>query len=572
MSSLSKVRTPKTRTSKTRRRSLALAILASMTVAPFAIAESPNGLEEAVVVDATGTPLGNVQLVAAADAVDDAAPPAPVADPSGTTAIDSAAALPAEPPHATIDASEVTVATSPVCNSCSTQGGSKKAKAKATAAMKGAFKGVFYANNYSYLDNRYYDGPEFIGDGLKGMLCDKLDVGGEVRLRYHDENNFRGLGLTGRDDTFLLTRYRMFANLRINEIFRVYGEYLYADSGGEFYNNRPIEVNRGEIQNLFLDTKLTDSLLLRLGRQELLFADQRLISPLDWANTRRSFQGVRGTYTGDSWTVDGFYVNPLNRTFANESKIDDANLDVKLYGVYASKAGTAVGTVDTYYLGLNNDILDFDYHTIGSRVSGVSDGGTLYAAEGGIQFGSNSPGYGNHDAGFFTGGIGRQLSICTHAGEWNPTVWFWYDWASGGDATPAARGDDGFDHLFPLAHKYLGFMDLFGRRNINDVNAQFITPILGNRLKLLVWYHYLFLDQKTTPYNVNMSPFNPGNVAGDRELGHEIDLALTGTINPRTTVVLGYSHFNAGKYYKTTPGVPTDADADFFWTQFQWRF
>jgi hypothetical protein len=30
---------------------------------------------------------------------------------------------------------------------------------------------------------------------------------------------------------------------------------------------------------------------VRVGRQELLYGSQRLISTLDWANTRRTFQG-----------------------------------------------------------------------------------------------------------------------------------------------------------------------------------------------------------------------------------------------------------------------------------------
>ncbi|WP_233903334.1 alginate export family protein [Stieleria maiorica] len=559
-----------------RRRAFALALLAGFAAAPTAMAETPPGLVDTVVLDATDSPQGDVQLVADTQYADtpyvaylnDAAPlvDAPQAEAPQPVPMDDPA------PAATVDADAIAAPVVTSCNCCTTPCCTKAKKAAATAAMKSAYAGVFYANNFSYLNDPCYDGPSFIGDNLKGLLGGKLDIGGEARMRYHNENNHRGLGLTGVDDSFFLTRYRMFANLRVNQYFRVYGEYLYADSGGETFNNRPIEENRGEIQNLFLDTKLTESLNLRLGRQELLFGDQRLISPLDWANTRRSFQGVRGTYTGDAWTVDGFFVNPLNRNFANESKIDDANEDVDFYGVYASNSGTALGTMDLYYLGLDNQALDFDYHTLGSRVVGSTDAGVLYAIEGGVQFGSNSPGFGDHSAGFFTGGLGRQLSICTACGEWKPTVWFWYDWASGGDDFPAARGDDSFDHLFPLAHKYLGLMDLFARRNINDVNFQFITPILGDKVKLMLWYHHFFLDQATTPYGVTEAPFNSVAAAGDKELGQEIDMVVTCAINPRTNVQIGYSHFRAGDYYDTTAGVPTNADADFFWTQFQWRF
>ena len=467
------------------------------------------------------------------------------------------------------------------CTCCNSTCCTKKKKEAATAAMKGAFKGVFYDNDFRYLNDRCYDGPSFIGDELKGLCCGKLDIGGEIRVRYHSEENMRGLGLTGLDDDFWLTRYRMFANYRMNDIFRFYGEYLYADSGGETFNNRPIEENRGEIQNLFFDTKLTERMTVRLGRQELLYGSQRLVSPLDWANTRRTFDGAKFIYKGDTWNVDGFFTHPVNRTAANESKIDDANEDIDFFGLYATRNDLAIGTLDAYYLGLDNDAgtNDFSYHTLGTRVSGSTDSDLLYEIEGGVQFGENNPGFGDHNAGFFTGGLGRQLSICTKCGEWNPTVWFWYDWASGGDQVPANRGDDSFDHLFPLAHKYLGFMDLFGRRNINDLNAQFITPVLGSKVKLLVWYHYFFLDQKTTPYSVVMTPYNGANVAGDRELGHEIDVLLSIALNPRNSALLGYSYFNAGDYYDTTVGIPSGPptprssnDAQFFYMQYQMRF
>ena len=451
---------------------------------------------------------------------------------------------------------------------------------KLEAQMKGAYKGLFYANDFSYLQDPCYNGPYFLGDNLKGLCCGKLDIGGEVRARYHNERNFRarvpglrgagpsGLGLTTNDDDFWLTRLRLFANYRINETFRVYGEYLYADSAGEEFNNRPIEENRGEIQNLFLDTKLTDNLVLRLGRQELLYGNQRLVSPLDWANTRRTFQGARGLYKGENWDIDGFFVHPVARTFENESKIDDANEDVDFYGAYATRKGLDIGLIDFYYLGLSNQIGNFDYHTLGSRLSGATEGGTLYELEGGYQFGDNAPGLGDHGAGFFTGGLGRKLNF----GDWKPTIWAWYDIATGEqDFDDVGRGDDSFDHLFPLAHKYLGFIDLFGRRNIQDVNFQFITPVASKRVKLLLWYHIFRLVEDTTPYDVVMQPYNTNTAAADKDLGTEIDVLFNITVDPRSNILLGYSHFNAGDYYQETAGVPSN-DADFFYAQFQRRF
>lgn len=454
-------------------------------------------------------------------------------------------------------------------NQCSCAASNKKKKEELAAAMKGAYKGVFYANNFAYLNSPLYDGPYFPGDPFKGLLDGKLDLGGEVRSRYHHEDDHRGLGLTGNDDQFWLTRLRLFANLRVNDYIRIYGEYLYADSAGEDLLIRPIEENRGELNNIFVDVKLTDNLTVRGGRQELLLGAQRLISPLDWANTRRTFDGVRATYAGDNWTLDGFYTQPVNRSRATGGTLewDNTNDDQHFYGVYGTKM-KALGNanLDAYYLGYDNDLSGFSYHTLGNRLWGNGDLFN-YELEGGVQFGKNIDGS-DHSAGFMTAGLGRQLSLA--GDKWKPTVWAWYDWASGGeDFIP---GEDGFHHLFPLAHKYNGFMDLFGRRNLNDVNFQFITPTPLEKVKLLLWYHYFFLDQATTPYSVVMSPYNTTAAAGSKDLGSEIDVLATVAVNPRTSVLLGYSHFVAGDYYSTTPGAVDITDADFFYAQFQMRF
>ncbi len=451
----------------------------------------------------------------------------------------------------------------------------KKKTEALTKAMKGAYHDPFYANDFSYLNDPAYSGPYFLGDSLKGMANGKLDFGGEFRSRYHHENNMRGFGLTGVDDQFWLSRLRMYSSYRMTDNIRFYGEYLYADSGGEDFAPRAIEENRGEAQNLFFDAKLYDSgagtVSARLGRQELLLGNQRLVSPLDWANTRRTFDGYRLTYASKELDGDLFYTNPVLRVPATAgfNEWDSSNNNQSFYGAYLSRKGLDVGTIDAYYLGYDNQDANFSYHTLGSRLAGEGDF-FMYETEGGVQFGDNSNGS-NHNATFFTAGLGRKLDWAVGRKGWKPTVWGWYDYASGGNGALVSRGDNGFDHQFPLAHKYNGFMDLFGRRNLNDVNLQFIAPV-GEKVSLLMWYHYFFLDQATTPYGVTMNPFNAGNAAGSKDLGHEIDFLCTYNINPRDSMLLGYSHFSAGKYYDTTAGVPTNANADFFYMQYQTRF
>lgn len=462
------------------------------------------------------------------------------------------------------------------CEICVTQAG--QAKDQLDVAMKDAYKGVFYANDFSYLRNPAYCGPYFAGDAFKGLVDGKLDLGGEYRSRYHHESNMRGLGLTGNDDQFWLSRLRLFSNYQVSENIRLFGEYLYADSSGEEFAPRPIEENRGELQNLFVDAKLLDfeeiQVIGRAGRQELQFGAERLVSPLDWANTRRTFDGYRATVKGAQNTIDLFYTNPVNRIAATggTNQWDSSNNNQSFYGAYLSNKSIGreygVSALETYYIGYDNTDQNFSFHTIGSRLVGKA-ASILYELEGGVQFGDNADGS-RHDAGFMTAGLGKVLNAAGAYGTWSPTVWAWYDWASGGDSTLVAPGDDGFHHYFPLAHKYNGFMDLFGRRNLNDVNVQFVSP-MGKRVNFLVWYHYFFLDQPTTPYSVVMTPYNSANAAVSKDLGHEIDLLWTVAINPRHNLLIGYSHFNSGDYY-ATPGVAFSGDADFFYSQYQVRF
>lgn len=475
---------------------------------------------------------------------------------------------------------------------CDARGGNSAAKKKAALAAKvaGAYKGVYYDNDFSYLNDPAYKST-CCTDALKGMQgpCDStISFGGEIRTRYMSEENFStpGLGLTGNGNLstgdgpseFWLNRTRLFTDWKVNSWFRVYAEMIHAEMNGhDHHAARPIEINRHDVQNLFVDLLLFDGdagqLVFRPGRQELLYGNQRLISPLDWANTRRTFDGLRGLYSNSDWKVDGFFVNPMERPAGAGnfffSDFDEADDQVKFYGVYAGKKGMAAGAaLDFYYLGLddNSGSNNFSYHTLGFRNAGTAHD-LKYELECGYQFGEETDGS-SHNAGAVTAGVGHTFAS-VHK---KPTVWFWYDWASGGDTA-----GQGWHHMYPLAHKYLGFMDLYGRRNIHDINMQFILPV-HEKVKFLAWYHHFFMDQATAPSNVNMTVFGgptnaAGNPGGDKELGQEIDLALTVAINPRQSVLIGYSHFNSGAFYKNPVNtVPFRGDAQFFYAQWHREF
>ena len=443
-----------------------------------------------------------------------------------------------------------------------------KKAAALKAAVAGAYAPLFYDNNFTYLNNPAYN-DWHVGEYFKQIPvgdCWMVDLGGQYRARYMEEANFRGLHLTGNDDDFLLHRTRLFANARYSDWFRVYAEYIDAESNNEIFAPRAIEVNRSDMLNLFADARVwcgdCGDLWFRAGRQELLYGAERLISPLDWANTRRTFEGYKLFWKGADWNVDFFATRPV---LPDPIHFDSPDYQQEFFGAWGTYKAIQNHTIDVFALQYNNDrgLNDFEFTTLGGRWID-NEGPWLWEVEGATQFGSNTDGS-PHQAGFATGGLGyRWADRC-----WKPQLWCYYDWASGGDVLGAGNG---FNHLFPLAHKYLGFMDLFGRSNIQSPNVQ-LTFQPHQKVKFLAWYYYLMLDTRAdTPYTVVMTPVNPGNAPVSRDLGHEIDLLATISLTDRMELLVGYSHFFSGAYYRSTPGLPYRGDADFLYVTYQWNF
>lgn len=472
------------------------------------------------------------------------------------------------------------------CGLCGKEEAKKPAPKKdEKPTCKGSHKPLFYLNDFSYLNNPKYDGC-CLGDRFKqiklgGCGCGSptcadpcccpggagggkgggpvLDLGGQVRLRGHYE---RGMGqqagftrFQNTENQFGLLRLRLYSNLKLTDNVRIFAEGIYADvvgSNDAYVPRGPIDRNWGDINNLFIDLKLTNNTTARFGRQEIVLGAQRLISPLDWANTRRRFDGVRITNKWDKLTLDSFYLNFVPVVF---DEFDDFFQDnSKLYGTYGSYKG-AKDTFELYYMGNDNDAGNFSLHTIGSRMIGGREN-WLYELEGGVQLGDQDGRGLAHEAAFGTAGIGRKFP----KGIWSPTVWFYYDYASGNNL----GGDfNGFNQYFPLAHKYLGFIDAVARNNVESPNI-LLTLQPGKKTKLLFWYYHLMANQDTAA--VPAIGGTPAQSLVSKDLGNEIDVLLSHNIGPRSNLVLGYSRFFRGNK------ILTDTDADFGYAQWTLNF
>lgn len=433
-------------------------------------------------------------------------------------------------------------------------------------------KSVFYDNDFAYLEDPNYHG-QCLGDCLKLMQvgdCGQygtLDIGGQTRLRYHREvgmgQDISGPGVLRFEDTehdILLSRMRLYGNWKATDSTRVYIEGIFAevtDDNGT-YLPRPIDVNCGDFLNAFIDYDLDADLTVRIGRQELLYGAERLISPLDWANTRRTFEGVKLMYAANDWRVDGFYTHFVP---VKPFELDQADYAQPFYGVYSIYAGWENKTLDLYYIGYDYNfagapiVTDFSLDTMGSRLFGTN-GDWLYEFEGGVQFGRQSGLFQDQDASFATGGIGRKYP--KH--PWTPTLWVYYDYASGN----FPGGDfNRFNQLFPLGHKYFGFIDAVQRSNIESPNV-LLTMSPTKKWDFLMWYWY-FLANSGTDIVPSLGG-TPVQSTSRTHFGDELDLLAKYKYSPRTNILFGYSHFWRGDK------ILAPKDADFFYTQWEMNF
>ncbi|MDX2038428.1 MAG: alginate export family protein [Isosphaeraceae bacterium] len=439
------------------------------------------------------------------------------------------------------------------------------------------FKPLWQDQDWSYLDEPGNRTIDFFDFTKRNRIGDEIvfDVSGEFRWQGRVEDNRR---LTGEQNDFNLFRERLALDIRYFGRIRTYLDVFWADASRQSVPPIFFDINHGDMLNAFGEISFDDVAEGRLsfrmgGREQLSFGNQRLVSTLDWANSPRTFDTVPHLlYRSDDLAFDAFWSQP-NRVLARE--LDRAEGDLQFFGAYATYSGLEGRLFDLYYLGLldtggkleaNGRSGDADIHTIGTRWQ-VDRDGRLAEIETAYQFGTRvgTP----INAGMATAGVGRRWAKAFCA----PELWFYFDYASG-NPTPDGPSYQTFHQLFPLGHKYLGYMDLVGRQNILDANV-FLKFSFDTRVTFLIWYHDFHLaSARDALYNGAGVPIrrDESGRAG-RYVGNELDLLLVLVLNPHSDVQIGISNFFAGTFVERTSRTSSEAQGGtFFYTQFSYRF
>jgi hypothetical protein len=452
---------------------------------------------------------------------------------------------------------------------------------------------VFYDNDFRYLDEvggKPVDCLDYLkrihfGDGgcpydecgrLQGFM---FSLGGEERVQVKNEIGGANGRFNGLDDNYQLLRTRVYGDLWYKDWIRVYVEYLDAQS---FNQDRPplaTDVGHSQIQNAFVDLKFgsidDNPIYGRVGRQELLYGSQRLISPLDWANTRRTFDGAKVFYRSEDFDLDGFWVRPVQDF---PGRFDSADANKQFAGAWATYRPVKGQAIDAYYLYLDADLPvpfggtggrgGYDLNTFGARYVGDKNH-VLWDLEGGYQFGD----YGarNVNAGFYTVGLGYAFMDL----PLQPQFWAYYDYASGSPNKADVNSTfETFNQLFPFGHYYFGYLDEIGRENIHDWNFQ-ATIYPAKWITALAQYHIFRLDQAKdamygTPPGYTVVRFDPTGKAGT-DVGEELDFTVNFQLDRHNAILVGFSKFFSGDFIRQTGATPAARDANPEFTYFQYQ-
>jgi hypothetical protein len=378
-----------------------------------------------------------------------------------------------------------------------------------------------------------------------------LEIGGEIRYQYFHYKN-PGWGDESEDrDGFVLTRALLHADLRISTRLRAFLELQSSLADGQVETPSPVDRNPLEAHQVFAEWLVNQdndhNLILRLGRQELSYGSQRLISVREGPNNRQSFDAAKLSFSKNNFKADGFFGFYVQ---AKPGIFDDKTSNgVKLWGEYiVINQVPVLNNLDIYYLGLSKSTAKFDdgsgaevRHSVGTRIW-KSTGDWLYDVEALYQFGS----LGDSKISAWT--TSANISYTFHQNAFKPQIGLKTELISG----DRKHGDDRLNTFNPLFPKgaYFGLAALIGPVNLIDAHPYF-SVALGKHLTWSEDYDMFYrMNQNDGIYAVNGKLIYTGQQKKSKKIGHQLGTALEYTPNKFLYVRAELTWFNAGEFLK----------------------
>lgn len=322
---------------------------------------------------------------------------------------------------------------------------------------------------------------------------------------------------------------------------------------------------------------LTPSLSLKLGRQELVYDDERIFGNSNWDQQGRSHDVALLRYDGmlridigaafnqDQKHLNGTYYNLNNYkmmqfVWLNTDIVDDLNLSLLFLN-----NGYQYDHVKHEGNGKEKEAKDVFNQTLGGRLV-YTPGDFNFHASGYYTMGKDNK---DRDLSAFYVGLGADYDISR---DW--TIGLGWEHLSGTDQKDMIENPDGyknksFNPFYGTSHKFNGYMDYF------NANGNWANSVGLNDLFASVQF-----SRRNFEFNLTGHAFmtaadviKDGNLNETMEpyLGTEIDLTLAYKLSKTSNVVLGYSQMFGSETLQAIKGGNKDACNNWAYLMFTFK-
>ena len=400
----------------------------------------------------------------------------------------------------------------------------------------------------------------FISKVFSSEVNAQLTIDAQYRNRFEVRDGYRQIAQdSSTPAVFISQRTRISLHYQTDYLkirftpqdVRIWGDEQLATSTGVFGDQAALDLFEG-----YIELKAGNTGWFSVGRQQLVYDNQRLLGKRNWNQFGISYDAVVvklqlndwNLHIAGSWNtlletlIDNTYpsgrIKSLNFIWLNRNFNDNLNFSL----MHIASGVTETDLTNTIHFRQTSGIYS-EY-----KNDNLSVLGNVY-----YQYGKNKTGT-NVSAFLIYADVSYKIS--------NLTPGIGVDYLSGNDKIGTdLKTDNLFDVLYGSRHQYFGYMDYF-RNFLSHTNQGGLAD------------YYFYLDYKFSKslmvrnigHYFRLAQINP-TTPNDKNLGFENDLVLKYKFKDWGALESGYAFIVPAESLKTMQGVPNEKLQQFFFLQ-----
>ncbi len=412
-----------------------------------------------------------------------------------------------------------------------------------------------YNDNFSILKK---DTTKTGYNSLKEIRIGKnnfISFGGELReqYQYFENSNFGDVPPTFKNATFnqIWHRVMLHSNIELGEKTRVF---VQLNSTFRFFNDNPltpeIDENRLSLHQAFIDYSFAKNWLMRIGRQEMGYGNNRMLTFREGPNTRLTYDAVLVKHSTRKRKIDFIALTPV---ISRNDVFDDQSFKDVIVGIYITENLIAQKLLLDYYF-INFKSNQRRYNFINDDENRQSYGFRIFSNNPTLNYEIES----TYQSGKFVSkkisafGLSTDLNFLISAKK-KIIIGFGANYFTG-DKSKTDNKLNTYNLIF--SKPSYGLAAPIGSSNIINVNPYIkITPLKEINIYTGVYIMGRQSNQDGT-YSPGMAQVRPNvnNLFGTtkKRIGLQYALEASFQLNANFSFALDGAYFKAGKYVRET--------------------